>query len=67
MEEESGALRLTPDEWQLRLFGQDTTHPDHDRRHSTIEDIMWDVAANALQSGVDVNLDFLFLGSKRTR
>ena len=31
------ALRLTPDEWQLRLFGQDAEEPEHNARHTLIE------------------------------
>ena len=58
LEKECGALRLTPDEWQIRLFGQDAQDPAHDLRHDTIEKIMWDVAARTLSLGVDVILDF---------
>lgn len=57
---ETGALRLTPDEWQTLLFDDDMHHPDHDRRHGTIEAIMWDIAAHTLRSGGDVILDFGF-------
>lgn len=56
----SGALRLTPDEWQTRLFADDMHHPEHDRRHDTIEAIMWDIAAHTLSRGNDVILDFGF-------
>ncbi|MFB9995008.1 AAA family ATPase [Deinococcus oregonensis] len=66
LELEQSALRLTLDEWHIRLFGQDFTlefvHPEHDARHQLIEDIMWDVAARALQLGIDVILDFGFWG-----
>lgn len=57
---ETGALRLTPDEWQTRLFADDMHHPDHDRRHDTVEAIMWEVAAHILSHGGDVILDFGF-------
>ena len=57
---ETGALRLTPDEWQTRLFADDMHHPDHDRRHDTVEAIMWEVAAHILARGGDVILDFGF-------
>lgn len=57
---ETGALRLTPDEWQTRLFSDDMHHPDHDRRHNTVEAIMWDIAAHVLANGNDVILDFGF-------
>lgn len=58
--ESTGALRLTPDEWQTRLFDDDMHHPEHDRRHGTIEAIMWDIAAHVLTHGNDVILDFGF-------
>lgn len=57
---ETGALRLTPDEWQTRLFADDMHHPDHDRRHDTVEAIMWEIAAHILAHGGDVILDFGF-------
>ena len=60
LEERTGALRLTPDEWHLRLFGQDADHPDHDRRHQTVEGLMWEVAEAVLRRGGDVILDFGF-------
>ncbi|UQN04971.1 ATP-binding protein [Deinococcus sp. QL22] len=66
LELEHSALRLTPDEWHTRLFGQDFTldfvHPEHDARHTLIEDLMWAVAARVLQLGTDVILDFGFWG-----
>ena len=54
------ALRLTPDEWQLRLFGQDAEDPAHDARHSLIEALLWDVASRALALGTNVILDYGF-------
>jgi predicted kinase len=66
LELEKSALRLTPDEWHTRLFGQDfgldLEHPEHDARHGLIESMMWDVAARALQLGTNVILDFGFWG-----
>ena len=58
LEKELNALRLTPDEWHLRLFGQDLDHADHDWRHETIEDLLWKVAAPVLGHEIDVILDF---------
>ena len=66
LENELSALRLTPDEWQRRLFGQDATHPEHDDRHSIIEALQWQVAAFSLAAGTDVILDF-GLWAKRER
>ncbi len=60
LELERSALRLTPDEWQVRLFGQDAEEPEHDIRHSLIEALLWDVARRALELGTNVILDFGF-------
>lgn len=60
LERNYAALRLTPDEWQLRLFGQDATDPQHDARHSLIEALQWEVAQRALTLGTSVILDFGF-------
>ena len=60
LEQELPAIRLTPDEWQIRLFGQDADDPEHDARHSLIEAMLWDVAARALELGTNVILDFGF-------
>jgi predicted kinase len=60
LEQERSALRLTPDEWQVALFGQDAEEPEHDARHSLIESMLWNIASRALESGTNVILDFGF-------
>jgi predicted kinase len=60
LETTCSALRLTPDEWQLRLFGQDAEDPEHDARHSLLEAMLWEVASRALVLGTNVILDFGF-------
>ncbi|MCC7368864.1 MAG: AAA family ATPase [Chloroflexi bacterium] len=65
LEARYSALRLTPDEWHIRLFGHDygdgmseSDEAEHDARHDAVEALMWDVAARVLVLGVDVILDF---------
>ncbi len=59
LEHQHAALRLTTDEWHIRLFGKDwLADPEHDTRHTMVEAIMWEVAARALTLGVNVILDF---------
>lgn len=62
LEARYSALRLTTDEWHIRLFGDDfgdeTQRPLHDSRHEALEALLWDVATRALVLGVDVVLDF---------
>ncbi len=60
LEQEQSALRLTPDEWQIGLFGQDALDPQHDARHSFIEAMLWNIASRALELGINVILDFGF-------
>lgn len=54
------ALRLSADDLQLTLYGDDTAHPDHGRRHDAIEAALWPLALQALQAGAQVILDFGF-------
>jgi hypothetical protein len=64
LEAEYSALRLTTDEWHIRLFGDDfgdADDPGHDRhnaRHALLETLLWEVAARSLILGLDVVLDF---------
>lgn len=60
LEQECSALRLTPDPWQIGLFGQDANEPEHDARHSFIEAMLWDIASRALALGTNVILDYGF-------
>ena len=60
LERERAALRLTPDEWQVRLFGQDAEASEHDARHSAIEAMLWNIASRALVLGTNVILDYGF-------
>lgn len=60
LEIEKSALRLTPDEWQIGLFGQDAHEPEHDARHSFIEAMLWNIASRALELGINVILDYGF-------
>lgn len=64
LEQKYEALRLTPDEWQIRLFGQDAIDPQHNARHSLIEALQWEVAERALVLGTNVILDFGFWTSE---
>ena len=60
LERQHSAIRLTPDEWHLRFFGQDAEDPEHNARHSLIESLLWEVASRALALRTNVILDFGF-------
>jgi predicted kinase len=58
LEQEHSALRLTPDEWIVRLFGADLSEEALDAARDPVEAALWDVAARVLVLGVNVVLDF---------
>ena len=64
LEEETGAIRFTPDEWHLFLFGNDfhdpVQHALHDSRHDRVEELMWSLGKQLLSRGVSVILDYGF-------
>ena len=60
LEKERNAVRLSPDEWQVRLFGQDSLDTNHRKRHDLIKTMMWELAERLLLAGVDVILDYGF-------
>lgn len=67
LETEHSALRLTVDEWHVRLFGcdvyddsDDSEFAQHNARHEAVESLLREVAARVLVLGVDVILDFGF-------
>ncbi len=60
LEDQYSAIRLTPDELHVRLFGQDPVDPEHDRRHGIIESMMWQIARRALSLGTNIIMDYGF-------
>lgn len=64
LERQTGAVRFTPDEWHLFLFGDDFHSPEehhlHDQRHDRVEELMWSLGRQLLARGVSVILDFGF-------
>jgi predicted kinase len=58
LERQHGALRLTTDEWLVRLFGADITMAENELFRGRLEGLLLDTAVRALELGVDVVLDF---------
>ncbi len=58
LENEISAIRLTPDDWHVKLFGHDIFDPEHDKRHGIIEALLWQIAVRALSLGTNVILDY---------
>lgn len=56
--EQWNAVVFTPDQWHFTLFGDDLRNPEHNRRHSSIESLLWETAKELLLLGTNVVLDF---------
>ncbi len=60
IESEKSALRLTPDDWILTLYGNDLDQPRRDAVRDPVEAVQWQVAKRALSLGCSVILDWGF-------
>jgi predicted kinase len=60
IEVEHAALRLTPDEWIVALYGNDLDRPRRDAVRDPVEAVQWHVAKRALSLGCNVVLDWGF-------
>lgn len=60
IESEHSALRLTPDEWILALYGHHLDQSRRDTVRDPVEAVQWQVAQRALALGCNVILDWGF-------
>jgi predicted kinase len=62
IESEANALRLTPDDWIVPLYGPEICDPINrdqwDQAHERVEKLQWVLGERALILGIDVVLDF---------
>ena len=62
LEQDTPAIRLTPDEWMIPLYSADICDPNAFDRwndaHDRVEKVQWKVAERALSLGINVVLDF---------
>jgi predicted kinase len=60
LEQQTGAVRFSPDEWMVRLHGSNPPVDKFQQYHDRIEKLIWDTAALFLQKGHDVVMDMGF-------
>jgi hypothetical protein len=60
LESSYAALRLTPDDWIVLLYGDGISDERLDAARDPVERALWQVAARVLELGVAVILDFGF-------
>lgn len=58
IERDTGALRITTDDWLMRMFGEDVSIEDASKVREELEATLLDLALDVLARGVDVVLDF---------
>jgi predicted kinase len=54
---ERDAVRLSPDEWLVKLAGHKSNREAVDRHRETVESIQWSLAKDLLSKGLDVILE----------
>ena len=57
LEERTGAVRITKDEWLIRLIGNDPTIDGYEEYDSRICELSRDVAFQLVEKGIDVIID----------
>lgn len=60
IEREQGALRLCPDEWIAPLLADPANTAERDRLRAPLENLLWQLAKQALGLGMSVVLEFGF-------
>lgn len=60
LEQELPAVRLTHDEWMVRLFGQNPPEELYRAYFDKVENLTWQMAESVLRTGGDVILDLGF-------
>ncbi|MEM1156137.1 MAG: AAA family ATPase [Pseudomonadota bacterium] len=57
LERESGAVRISHDEWMVRLHGWNPPEEQFEEFSAQVEELIWVEAERAIDSGVDVIFD----------
>lgn len=60
LEQETNAIRFSPDEWMMDLFGQDPSAERFQEYFEKIERVIWKTVGRCVSVGADVILDFGF-------
>ena len=66
--EKYNAIRFTPDEWILDIYGQGLTIEQRDSLRTPVEDALWVLATSAIKIGRNVVVDYgLWAVEERTK
>ncbi len=60
LENENSAIRITPDEWMLKLYPDQLSNDEFDSFFYRCCEVAWDTSVKIFGQGIDVVLDFGF-------
>lgn len=60
LEQDTNAIRFSPDEWMVDLFGQNPSAERFQEYFEKIEKVIWKIVRRCISVGADVILDFGF-------
>lgn len=60
LERKIPAVRFSPDEWMVKLYGHDPPAQEFQDRYQRVVDLIWQTTLRLLDLGLDVVLDFGF-------
>lgn len=60
LEEKLPAVRLTHDEFMVKLYGRNIPYADFRINYKKVDELLWDLAEKIVKSGIDVIMDYGF-------
>jgi len=64
LEEKIPAVRLTHDDFMVKLYGRDMPYNDFHTNYEKVDGVLWELAAKIVRGGGDVIMDYGFWGHK---
>ncbi len=60
LEQKYGAVRLTHDEFMVKLYGRNMPYAEFHPNYDKVDEVLWDLAAKIINAGTDVIMDYGF-------
>ncbi len=60
LEKEINGIRLTHDEFMVRLYGRNMPYEEFHQNYKKVDDMLWDMAEKIINAKVDVIMDYGF-------
>ena len=60
LEQKYGAVRLTHDEFMVKLYGRNMPYAEFHSNYDKVDEVLWELAAKIIKAGTDVIMDYGF-------